>query len=139
MKDDNRNKLQENPSSERRQNFRVTCPITVAISLRESSPGSWFDARVLDLSLGGVRIAMELNRETLKDLEGAECSLRFDIGGKERTLTGRFVGIYKEPLEKAEETTKKPFEAGIRFEGLSVDDQFVLVDLFGKRRTPLFL
>lgn len=125
---------------ERRKNFRVTCPFTIDIAIAQTpeKSGPWHKAKILDLSLGGLRVALELDNETLKDLPGSSCTLRFNIGGKYKALPGRFVGIYTGPSERETEATKKPLEAGIRFEGLSVDDQFILVDLFGKKRSPIF-
>lgn len=136
--DDRTKGTPEKSSSDRRNNFRVTCPITVTLSMKGDPDGTRLEARVMDLSLGGLRVAIEPTEGIWKDLIGKECLLCFRVGGKNRTLTGRFVGIYDDPLKDGNEKTKKTLEAGIRFEGLSLDDQFFLVDIFGKTRSPFF-
>lgn len=124
---------------DRRKNFRVDCPVTVNIIVDQSGEREEvrFEAQVLNLSLGGIGIRM--TRDAISHgLGGRLCTVLFQTAsGRGRAFRGSFVGIYCDASHREEDPTEKTLEAGIRFEGLSMDDQFALVDLFGKIHTPL--
>ncbi len=124
---------------ERRKNFRVSCPLDVDITLLngESEKEHRAKARILDLSLGGIRVSFYEMENIAQLQEEANCRIRFFTPGKELAFRGRIVGIYNCRQGEDKDHEKKTLEAGIRFEGLSVEDQFDLVHIFGKIRTPM--
>ena len=132
-------KRKQEASRDRRKNFRVDCPVRVRIALEESPDDrqNRIEAKVLNLSLGGIRVEIEVRKMPARDLNGDTCSITFLAAGMDKTFPGRFVGVYHKAPQGEGQTAQKTLEAGIRFEGLSIDDQFALVDLFGKIHTPL--
>lgn len=126
-------------SRDRRKNFRVDCPVKVRIIVAKSPEmeETRLEAQVLNLSLGGIGVRLD-EEAVPSNLSGRSCTILFlTAAGRGKRFPGRFVGIYRDRAPQEGEPTQKTLEAGIRFEGLSMDDQFALVDLFGKIHTPL--
>lgn len=114
-----------------RKDFRAELSSTAYVALGKSGEesGPWIEAEVFDISLGGVRLSFELDDETAKDLPGAACTVKFSIKGEDKVFPGHFAwGAADSP--EGEETVRRPFEAGVCFEDLSLDDKADLVSLF---------
>lgn len=119
-----------NPFDGMRKDFRAPFSSTAYFALGGSgeASGFWIETEVLDLSLGGVRVSFELDDDRLKDLPETACSVKFSIKGEDKIFPGHVAWV-SSGLSEKEGTIGSP-EAGISFEGLSLDDKSDLVSLF---------
>ena len=106
--------LLDYPKRVQRRNFlRVSCLWDVAIfqlSNESNAPmaGKWFDAKIIDISLGGYRFKTNLD---MKFENGDKILVRFMLGAKEYFLLGRASRII--PLKNA-------WEVGVEFDSVAV-------------------
>lgn len=117
---DQTEKGNEVTGDEMRTDFRAVLSSVAWISFNEVKP--CFKAEIVNLSFGGIKIRFAEGADLPGMVPGTSCQVRACIKEKEEVFPGKLVwtsgGI------------DGPIQAGIQFEGLSVDDKADLVALF---------